>query len=275
LVTRLRQGGNVSQLGSQIAMQIFSEPLALLATAAMMLLLSIVPGLPFWPFLIMAGLLGVSYLTASKILSGNQNLEPGKSLSHDKFLITLDRLQELLDTCAKENPVLVRESVYGRVQLPFLADILTEMKLDGVDESYLVQILEALSREEITDDLDDMLIRIRLRLGATINDISKHTGGLKIIEVDSITEDLLLENCIKTARGKELILNTDVTNSVIEQINHSLSKSKTTSLLTGTFTRRPLARLIQSHIPQISVFAKGELTDYSKIDIVDSLSIDI
>jgi flagellar biosynthesis component FlhA len=60
LVTRVGQQDRGRRLGDQLLSQLTAEPRAMLAAAALMGVLSIAPGLPAWPFLVLAAALGVA-----------------------------------------------------------------------------------------------------------------------------------------------------------------------------------------------------------------------
>jgi len=63
LVTRVGQPDRGRRLGDQVLGQLTAEPRALVAAAALMALLAVVPGLPAWPFLILAAVLGAAGAT--------------------------------------------------------------------------------------------------------------------------------------------------------------------------------------------------------------------
>jgi flagellar biosynthesis component FlhA len=60
LVTRVGQEDRGVRLGEQMARQLTAEPRAMIAASLLMALLAAAPGLPAWPFLILAGLLGAA-----------------------------------------------------------------------------------------------------------------------------------------------------------------------------------------------------------------------
>jgi flagellar biosynthesis component FlhA len=64
LVTRVGQEDTGARLGDQITRQLTAEPRALIAAAVLMLVLAVAPGLPAWPFLLLAAVLGTAGIVA-------------------------------------------------------------------------------------------------------------------------------------------------------------------------------------------------------------------
>ncbi|MBW2277853.1 MAG: FHIPEP family type III secretion protein [Deltaproteobacteria bacterium] len=60
LVTRVGQQDRGRRLGDQVLNQLTAEPRAMISAAVLMAVLAVVPGLPAWPFLILATALGVA-----------------------------------------------------------------------------------------------------------------------------------------------------------------------------------------------------------------------
>jgi type III secretion protein V len=64
LVTRVGQSDDEERLGKQLGRQLTIEPRALLVATVMMLILAAAPGLPVWPFALIAALLGLGTFSA-------------------------------------------------------------------------------------------------------------------------------------------------------------------------------------------------------------------
>ncbi len=275
LVTRVAQGHADEGLASQIGSELFSVPQAMVAAAAMMILLSIAPGLPAWPFLIAATALVASVLTGRLQARKQSGKGPARNTSlSSASSISLDEMQQLLDNASEQYPVLVREAVWNRISLPFLADIVAELRDDGIDERQLPTVLEALARETVVDDVDDMLMRIRKRLAPLISQtVAADASPLPVATMDMETEQMLQNSIVSTAGGKRMVLDPAFLSELLDALEPLRHADGDGILMVGAALRRPLQRLLRESRCGIRVIGHGELVASLAIDIRMELSL--
>lgn len=274
LVTRVAQGQSQRGLAEQIGGQLVSEPKALIAAAVMMVLLAVLPGLPAWPFILAGAVLFATVVLSLNLRSKRDKLQKTDGLDNGTGELGLDEIQHLLDEVAATHPVLVREAVWERLPLPYLADIISECKGDGMDERYLPQLLEALAREEIVRDIDELLIRVRKRISASITDaLGAQKENLRAATLELETEQLFRTNIVKTISGKRLVLPPKLFEEFVELVRGVASEQGSLVLLTEPQLRRPLQRLLSAALPHVFVVGYGELLSDVNLDVRAELSL--
>ena len=278
LVTRVAQGSGGENGADADGVELFSVPQALIAAAAMMLLLAIVPGLPVWPFLSAAALLAILVLVQKRVWSASPAAVASPSSMRIDSGIPLDRMQALLDDVAVHHPVLVREAVWNRISLSSLADIVAELREEGISEQHLPVILEALAREKVVDDIDDMMVRLRQRLAPLITEtICGNASPVKVITMDIQTEQLLQTSVVTTSAGKRMSLQPDLLAELTSALT-SLSEAIPTSdlphvLLVAPPLRRPLQQLLGSAAGKVRILGHGELMPSVAVDVCSEMSL--
>jgi flagellar biosynthesis protein FlhA len=92
IVTRTGSGSNFSQ---EVSKQLFMKPQALQAAAGVMAFMSIIPGLPFLPFITLALMLGgMAYLIQLKIRKDQETMD--NKQSQEKLKPAAEKLEDLL-----------------------------------------------------------------------------------------------------------------------------------------------------------------------------------
>ena len=278
LVTRVAQGYGNGTADDSHGIALFSVPQALYAAAAMLLVLAAAPGLPAWPFVVAAVcLLGIALVRSRTRIKAAGESDGKRHLSTESS-VSLDEMQTLLDNVARYHPVLVREAVWGRISLSQLADLLADLKADGVSQQHLPEILEALAREKVVDDIDDMLIRIRRRLAPLItrtisgNDVnSSAPAPLRVVTIDLETEQMLQTSMVATSSGKRLVLPPDLLDDLKSALQGIPDSDPPALLLVAPVLRRPLQRLLQTFC-SVRVVGHEEMTA-SSVEVCAELSL--
>ncbi|MDD5309391.1 MAG: flagellar biosynthesis protein FlhA [Deltaproteobacteria bacterium] len=93
LVTRVGQGSGDRRLGEEIVRQVTSEPRAMAAAGALMLLLALAPGLPAWPF----ALLGAALVAGAVAAAGKERARPGSGTAEALFEPAADDAPAVLE----------------------------------------------------------------------------------------------------------------------------------------------------------------------------------
>lgn len=421
LVTRVGQGGDEQRLGAQLIRQMGSEPRALLATCALMLILAAVPGLPAWPFLILAGGLGAgafkvwraarkrvlergepedesdaySASEASAVVElgaalfaevAGQAMERGgmrhlaREIARDlrlRFglpigsvpiledpeklkeselrvrvrgvvcgrcdvprggklclastnelsrlgieratpvagigawissedadsaraakldvyklldgfvfitrawlgsrpgrLLGMDEAGRLIEKVAAGRPVVVRETVPKLIGLPKLTRLLGELVDDGMSLEHLPEILEVLSREDCSAELEDLVDAVRARLAPVISaELLGNSESLDVLLFDSEVESVLHSSLKKTAQGRRLVLQRDISTRIASSYREAALGLEAPVLLVGARLRRAVAELLRVETPKPRVIAHGELEPHVVVDVVGRIEV--
>ncbi|MFO8071940.1 MAG: flagellar biosynthesis protein FlhA [Polyangia bacterium] len=278
LVTRVGQGDAEARLGRQLGEQVGRQPRALLAAALPTLALALVPGLPVWPFVLLGGALlvaGLICLRSERLRGAARDRESGRfeRRGGDRPL-GLDETQEVLDRLATSRPVLVRETVPGRVSLAGLADLLHALELEGIGAEHLAETLEAVAREPAGLEPDELLQRVRQRLAPLIT--SRLAGGKRELDVAVLEDELesVLESGLTpTASGKRLALPAELGAEAVAAIAAGLEPLPRPLLLVKPALRLPLARLLRAASKEAVVLAHGEIEDRVPVRVAGSIGI--
>jgi flagellar biosynthesis component FlhA len=268
LVSRVGEADDSVRLGYRLRIQFMSEPIALSGAALTVLCVGFVPKLPLWPFLLGGVLFAIFAFRAWRKKPNETGGLEGLSPSvRDRG--TLDALAHELESLSNVHPVLVRESVEGRVSLPYLAEIVSEFEKDGIGRADLPALLEALSREKIVDDIDDLLIRVRGRLRAEITasvGTEPASDILDAVQLDETAEALVRQYTVSTSRGKELALPPDDARAMRKAVEDATSGQVAPVILISPQLRRQVARYLNDSIDCVFV---------SPQDLVPSVQVNI
>ncbi len=421
LVTRVGQGGDEQRLGAQLIKQMGSEPPALLATFALMLVLAVVPGLPAWPFLLLALGFGGGALTVwrrkrkrvlergepedetaadrtsegSAVLAlgptlfaeiagqamerggmrqlareiardlrvrfglpigavpiveapgelggtklrvqvraavcGRCDVPPGAHLclaspqdlltlgignaspvagigswissseaglaraadldvyslldgvlfvtqtwlrARPGRLVGMDETSRLVDRVAAGRPVVVRETVPKVIGLPKLTQLLAQLVDDNINLDHLPEILEVLSREDCSVEVEELVEVVRARLAPVISaDLLENSDSVNVLLFDPEVESVLQNSLKKTAKGRRLVLPPDVTSQITSAYRDTASGLEAPVLLVGVQLRRPVAELLRFESPQPRVIAHGELEPDVVVNVVGRIEV--
>jgi len=268
LVTRLGQGDTEGRLGVRIGEQLGQERGALVAAAVLLLLLGLIPGLPLWPFLLLSAALGGLAFARRR-----GRALPEQRAPMDGVDIGLDDMQEQLDAVAVTHPVLVREAVYGRISLSELADVVGELRGDGLGPPVLPHILEALARDPVGGDPDERMARLRLRLQGPIGEAVAPGGVVRAAAFDEESEDILSAALESSHLGKVLVLPPELSRSLRDALAHLYLATDVRVLFTRPELRRPLARFARA-LPAPAILAHGELDDAIRVELVDDVTLE-
>ncbi|MBN2343028.1 MAG: FHIPEP family type III secretion protein [Deltaproteobacteria bacterium] len=275
LVTRVAQGTSDDGLAEQIGSQLVSEPKALYAASIMMLAPALAPGLPAWPFLVAA--LGLAALAVGMTMlqrSVSQSVAHGQSgVAWQGRALGLDDVQQLLDDLATTHPVLVREVMGSGLSLSYLSEIVAECRRDGIDERFLRFVLEALARESVIADIDEMLIRIRKRMPHVIRESIGDAGQqVDAVVLEPASEQMLQASIVQTGAGKRLVLPSALRNDIFDAVRHRLPENGKLVLLTDAYVRRPLQRLLGEEVKNVAVIGHDELAPETELFLHPELS---
>jgi flagellar biosynthesis component FlhA len=256
----------------------FGIPAGLAAVAAAaMLALAAIPGFPAWPFAVVGAALAIpGALHLRAVLAERDGAARGAATERGGpgRPFDLDRTQALVDALAVERPVLVRETVPRLVGLPALADLLALMRDDGLDETRLGELLEALARDGGKGSPIEVAERLRRRMAAVIT--ARLVGAARTVDVAVLERDVeaVLDSALcTTADGARLALPEADLRGVVAAVEAALRPMDRPVLLVPPRVRRPLSAALGAHGVAAEVIAHGELEGDVEVRIAARISV--
>ena len=270
LVTRVSTGDGQGRLGEQIGRQLTGEPRALIAAAALMLVLAVIPGLPAWPFAILGAALAIGGVVAlvreRRAGAGREPSSGGPDSIGGSTSMGLDEAQGLIDELARSHPVLVRECVPKVVSLPVLTDMLCAMLEDGLSRDDLPDLLEAVVREPAGVDAWELMERARKRMTSLITRQVLGDGDkIEVAVLDDEVEAVMCTGLTTSSRGPRLALPREMMESIADACREALSSHTGLTVLVRPDCRRVLSDLLRARDISAFVVAHGELEPHVKV----------
>ncbi len=374
LVTRVA-GGADERLGEQVGREFIAEPRALGAAAVLLLALSLVHGLPAWPFLLLGALLGGaafwrfrlerrSRMTQTALSedadewrpeAGLAVVEMGEALFSDLSgeirrtgswetisrglaegleselgipvtrvpvvrtpetaprgarlkirgmvcqqwmfssgegveavvgalqkglrrqadrLIGLDETQNLVHRVARHRPVLVRETLPKKLELPTLTALLRALVADGISLAHLGEVLETLARLPRTDDPETLLERVREGVSAAITQtLTGAEGDIRVRMMAPETESVLEAALVKTESGTRLVFSEADREMIIRAVGEATADDPAPVVVTRERLRRPLARLLTDATTRLTVVKASDIDPDAKVTVLGEIEI--
>jgi type III secretory pathway component EscV len=188
--------------------------------------------------------------------------------------VGIDEAQLLVDTVARQRPVLVRETIPKVVKLPLLTDLLGNLVADGISLDHLPEVLEIISRTSSFGNVEDLLQIVRKGLSSTITgkllkDSERIEAATLGLDVESVLEDSLST----TSRGRTLVLGPDVSTQVVDACRRTFQDVLRPVLIVKSNLRRPLATLLATELSHIAVVSHGEIEPNVGVDIICKIEI--
>ena len=278
LVTRVSTGDGQGRLGEQIGRQLTSEPRALIAAAALMFVLAVIPELPAWPFAVLgAALAGGGVVASVRERRANAKREPSSGAVDSiggSTNMGLDEVQGLIDELARSHPVLVRECVPKIVSLPVLTDMLCAMQEDGLSRDDLPDLLEAVVREPAGVDAWELMERARKRMTSLITrQVLGDNDQLEVAVLDDEIEAVLCTGLTTSSRGPKLALPPEITESISAACSEALSSHTGLTVLVRPDCRRVLSDLLKTRNLSAIVVAHGEIEPSVKVVVGHSIKL--
>ncbi|MEZ4502197.1 MAG: flagellar biosynthesis protein FlhA [Dehalococcoidia bacterium] len=177
IVTRAASEGN---LGTDIGTQLLSSPRALFIVAAVLGVLAVVPGLPRFPFIVLALTMGgAGYLVRERVRADEQQAEYAASEAHDERASSVDSVLSVLQV----DPLEV-EVGYGLIPL-----------VDGEHGGSLLNRITIIRRQMAMDlGIVVPMIRIRDNLQLSANTYVVKLRGIEIGRGELMAHQFLAMN---------------------------------------------------------------------------------
>jgi flagellar biosynthesis protein FlhA len=170
----------------------------------------------------------------------------------------------MLDNLKKHNDSIVDETIPSLVSLSELQRVLQNLLREGVPVRDLEIILETLSDYAPTIKDTDLLTEyVRQALKRTITRRFAVAGQLKVINLDSAVEEMIVKGLKKHETGSYLSLDANVIQRIIasstEQIEKMRKLVQEPIVLTSPVIRVYFKKLMDQFFPNITVLSYNDL----------------
>jgi flagellar biosynthesis protein FlhA len=183
---------------------------------------------------------------------------------HAYELLSRQEVKRMLDNLKKHNDSIVDETIPSLVSLSELQRVLQNLLREGVPVRDLEIILETLSDYAPTIKDTDLLTEyVRQALKRTITRRFAVAGQLKVINLDSAVEEMIVKGLKKHETGSYLSLDANVIQRIIasstEQIEKMRKLVQEPIVLTSPVIRVYFKKLMDQFFPNITVLSYNDL----------------
>jgi len=193
--------------------------------------------------------------------------------AHAPQLLSLQDVQDLLDNVRQSMPAVVDGVVPERISLSELQEVLRNLLRERVSIRDLGTILETLSRyASETHDIATLTELVRRALSYAISDQHAEEGILHVATLDPATEAELAEALRQGPRadGQALSLDPATAQKLLEALGQAMEQLAQMGhqpiLLCSAEVRRPLARLTERSLPNLTVLSYNEVAPTIQVE---------
>lgn len=211
---------------------------------------------------------GYTVVNAASIVATHLS-EIIRSQSHE--LLGRQEVQQLLDRLAKTHPKVVEELVPALLPLGVIQKVLQNLVRERVSIRDLLTIMETLADYgAYTKDPDLLTEYVRQRLGrALTKPLETPDHKLMVYTLDPFIEDLVKDSLQKTDYGTYLAMAPETAQEIIKALEKtvepSLSQNLPPVVVCSPGVRRHLRRLVERHLPAVTVLSHQELITDARI----------
>jgi type III secretory pathway component EscV len=191
-------------------------------------------------------------------------------------LIGLDETQKLLEAAQAANPVLVREVVPRRLELPVFAELLRRLVAERVSIADLREILEAIARTRDVDNKTDaatLVERVRGQLSARLTAACARDNRVEALVLEPDAEDALRGALRPGGDGLVLALEPDLADALLASVGRERAANPRGVLVVPADLRRHVRRLVAADYPSLTVLSWHELAGDVEVERVGSVGI--
>jgi flagellar biosynthesis protein FlhA len=198
---------------------------------------------------------------------------------HCDDLLGRQEVQRLLDRLAKTHPKVVEELVPALLPLGVIQKVLQNLVRERVSIRDLLTIMETLADYgTYTKDPDILTEYVRQRLGrALTKNLETSDQKIMVYTLDPFIEDLLKDSLQKIDYGTYLAMAPETAQEIIKALGKasesSLAQNLQPVVVCSPGVRRHLRRLVERHLPALSVLSHHELVTDAKIQSLGVVSI--
>lgn len=197
---------------------------------------------------------------------------------HAYELLSRQDVKTMLDKLKETSPATVEDIVPSVVSVAYLQKVLSMLLKEGVPIRDLETILETLSDYQHTlKDIDITVEYVRQALKRTITRRFADAGQIRVLTLDTETENKIVAGVKKSEQGSYLALDPvtiqKLMNSLNEQIERVREVVPNPIVLTSPIVRVYFKKLVDQFIPNITVLSFNEIDNTVQIQAVGNVVI--
>jgi flagellar biosynthesis protein FlhA len=198
--------------------------------------------------------------------------------THSFELISRQDIKTLIDKLQETNPVLVNDIVPVVVSPAYLQKVVGLLLKESVPVRDLETILETLADNPHTmKDVDITTEYVRQALKRTITRKFSDGGQLRVITLDSETENKIIQAIKKTDQGSYLALDPQTIQDIMTNLSIQIEKVRAivpmTIVLTSPIVRIYFKKLVDQFIPGVTVLSFSEIDNSVQIQAVGNIAV--
>jgi flagellar biosynthesis protein FlhA len=197
--------------------------------------------------------------------------------THASELLSRQDIKTLIDKLKESNPVLVDDVVPGVVSPAYLQKVIGNLLKEAIPVRDLQTILETLSdNQHALRDIDIATEYVRQALKRTITRKFSDGGQLRVITLDSETENKIVAAIKKTDQGSYLALDPQTIQDIMASLQVQTERVKSivpqTIVLTSPIVRIYFKKLVDQFIPGVTVLSFSEIDNTVQIQSVGNIA---
>jgi len=198
--------------------------------------------------------------------------------NHAHELISRQDVKVMLDKLKEISPTVVDDIVPNIVSAAYLQKVLALLLKEGVPVRDLQTILETLADNQHTmKDVDITAEYVRQALKRTITRRFQDGGQIRVLTLDTETENVIVSSVKKSEQGSYLALDPQTIQQLISALSDQIDRVKdiipVPIVLTSPIVRIYFKKLIDQFIPNITVLSFSEIDGSVQIQAVGNISI--
>lgn len=197
---------------------------------------------------------------------------------HAYELLSRQDVKTMLDKLKETSPATVEDIVPSVVSVAYLQKVLSMLLKEGVPIRDLETILETLSDYQHTlKDIDITVEYVRQALKRTITRRFADAGQIRVLTLDTETENKIVAGVKKSEQGSYLALDPVTIHKLINSLNEQIERVKevvpSPIVLTSPIVRVYFKKLVDQFIPNITVLSFNEIDNTVQIQAVGNVVI--
>ncbi len=196
-------------------------------------------------------------------------------------LLTRQETQSLIDKL-KENYEVVVTDLLNHASVGLVQRVLKQLLHDKIPLKDMLTILETIADvAEITKNVDVLVEHVRAALSRVITNLYKNEKGvISLLSFDTQTEQRLLEVLQDNDGTRQLMLNVQQINALIEAISEAAAAvlqmgHPQAVLIVDPMLRKAVADIIEKFSLQIVVLSHAEVSPSAQFEVLGSISADL
>ncbi|MEN2741501.1 flagellar biosynthesis protein FlhA [Microbacterium sp. X-17] len=176
-------------------------------------------------------------------------------------LLSREDVRVLTEGVKRVNPSAVDELVPALLSLAEVQRVLQGLLSERVPINDLARIYEALTlRAKVSLEPEGLVEAARLALGAALSNPYVDDGTLRVITLEPMLEQAMLEGQRQTEYGSQLVLDPPVLEQVLTEVRSAATEHEGAVLVCAPQLRPAVRRLIAAQAPALPVLSYNEAT---------------